>query len=187
MRPATCVSQHPDEIRAFIESLEGPAVLKPLQGTRGGDVFFVSSARDPNLQQIIDVILRRSAVMAQARVPGAEEGDMRVVVLDGEILAIDGKEAAVRQVPAPGEIRSNIHAGGHPQPGRVDATVRRVVAAIGPKLVDDGLFLAGLDFIGGNIIEVNVFSTGGLRDAERYGGVNFSGAVIEAIARRAGG
>jgi len=48
----------------------------------------------------------------------------------------------------------------------------------------DGLFLAGLDFIGDRIIEVNAFSTGGLRDAERFASVDFCAAIVDAIEQR---
>ena len=182
VRPRTLISQHQQEIIAFIDSLGSPAVLKPLEGTRGNDVFFISSARDNNLNQIIDVILRQSAVMAQAFIPEADKGDTRVVVFNGEILAVDGKMAAIKRVPRTGELRSNIHTGGSAEPGIITNQMRATVDLIGPRLVEDGLVLVGLDFIGDKIIEINVFSTGGFRDAERFEGVPFSEKVIRALA-----
>ena len=180
-RPKTLISQQHQEIIPFIESLDGPAVLKPLEGTRGNDVFFVSSSRDNNLNQIIDVILRQSAVMVQEFIPEADKGDTRVIVLNGNILDIDGKTAAIKRVPGKGELRSNIHAGGNAQPGIITGAIKEVVDLIGPKLVQDGLHLVGLDFIGGKIIEINVFSTGGFRDAERFEGVPFTEKVIQEV------
>ena len=180
--PKTLISQHNEEIISFIDGLGSPAVLKPLEGTRGNDVFFVSSARDNNLNQIIEVISRQSAVMVQGFIPEADKGDTRVVVFNGKILEVDGKTAAINRVPGKGEVRSNIHAGGIAQPGVITNKMRKAVALIGPKLVQDGLLLVGLDFIGGKIIEINVFSTGGFRDAERFEGVSFSEKVIQEIA-----
>ncbi len=180
-RPPTLVSQNRSEILTFIGSLSGPAVLKPLQGTRGNDVFLVSSENDQNLNQIIDVILRQGLVMAQGCIPGAEAGDTRVVVLNGEVLEVNGKCAAIQRVPAKGDFRSNIHAGGHAEPGVVTDAMQRVVTAIGPKLVKDGLFLVGLDFIGSQLVELNVFSTGGLHDAERFTGEAFAKVTIDAL------
>ena len=181
VRPRTLISQQNVEIVSFIESLGGPAVLKPLEGTRGNDVFFISSAQDKNLNQIIDVILRQSAVMVQELIPEADKGDTRVVVFNGEILDVDGKMAAIKRVPGKGELRSNIHAGGNAQPGIITEQIRDAVELIGPKLVQDGLLLVGLDFIGGKIIEINVFSTGGFRGAERFEGVSFSEKVIQKV------
>lgn len=180
-RPLTLVSQNRMEIVAFIETLQQPAVLKPLQGTRGNDVFFVSSARDKNLNQIMDVILRQGLVMVQACIPGAEAGDIRVVVINGEILEIDSQPAAICRVPGEGDFRSNIHAGGTAKPGIITDSMRKTVAAIGDKLVSDGLFLVGLDFIGSQLLELNVFSTGGLRDAERFTGAAFAEHIIQAF------
>ncbi len=180
-RPETLVSQSRADILAFIRNLNGPGVLKPIQGTRGNDVFLIHSAQDSNLNQIIEVILRQGPVMAQRCIPGAEAGDTRVVVLNGEVLKIDGQVAAIQRVPKAGDFRSNLHAGGAAQPGIVTDAMQAVVAAIGPKLVQDGLFLVGLDFIGAQLVELNVFSTGGLRDAEKFTGKNFSTRIIQTL------
>ncbi len=179
--PPTLVSQNRAEIFDFIKDLQSPAVLKPLQGTRGNDVFFVSSETDKNLNQMIDVISRQGLVMVQKCIPGAEAGDTRVVVMNGEVLEISGKLAAIHRVPSKGDFRSNIHAGGTAQPGVVTDAMRQVVAAIGEKLVSDGLFLVGLDFMGDQLMEVNVFSTGGLLHAERFTGVDFAEHVIQGV------
>jgi len=40
------------------------------------------------------------------------------------------------------------------------------------------------DTIGGKLIELNVFSTGGLFDAERFCGVSFVDRIIEAVEAR---
>lgn len=183
-RPPTLVSRDADAIRTFIRELDGPAVLKPLQGTRGTDVFFAETPDAPNLRSIIDVLTRKGLAMVQAYLPEAAEGDTRVVVMDGEVLEVAGRPAAVRRVPAEGDFRSNLHAGGTARPGRVTPEMRAVVEAIGPVLRTDGLFLAGLDFIGDRIIEVNVFSTGGLHHAERFAEVDFCAAVFDAIELR---
>jgi glutathione synthase len=180
-RPRSLVSQSPGEILKFVHSLGGPAVLKPLQGTRGSDVFLIPAPSDPNINQIIEVILRQGPVMAQACIPGAERGDTRVVVMDGKMLSLGGAVAAIRRVPAAGDFRSNIHAGGKAEPGLITDAMVAVVQAIGPKLVADGLRLVGLDFIGAQLVEINVFSTGGLRDAERFTGQDFSAAVMAAL------
>ncbi len=185
-RPKTLVSQSRAEILSFIKNLESPAVLKPLQGTRGNDVFLIKDAQDSNLNQIIDVILRQGPVMAQRCIPGAEAGDTRVVVFNGKVLEIDGKVAAIARVPKSGDFRSNLHAGGAAQPGIVTDDMRKVVTAIGPKLVRDGLFLVGLDFIGAQLVEINVFSTGGLKNAQKFTGKDFCAHIINELTQKLG-
>lgn len=184
VRPKTLVSADRAALLHFVRGLDGPAVLKPLQGTRGTDVFFVRSPKDKNVRPILDALLRGGFVMAQAFVPEATEGDTRLVVMDGALLEVDGRAAAIRRVPAGDDFRSNIHAGGHAELGVVTEAMRDVVAQVGPQLTHDGIWLAGLDFIGGRIVEVNVFSTGGLRDAERFTGADFTGAVLAALEQR---
>jgi len=43
------------------------------------------------------------------------------------------------------------------------------------------MFLVGLDIVGDKLMEVNVFSPGGLGSAQALTGVNFTTAIIEAV------
>ena len=53
-----------------------------------------------------------------------------------------------------------------------------------PKLVEDGMFLVGLDIVGDKILEVNVFSPGGLSHIRDLTKVDFTDTVIEAIEKK---
>ena len=181
VKPLTLVSSSQAEIIAFIEKLDGRAVLKPLQGTRGGDVFMVESAKDKNLLQIIDVILRQGLAMVQSFIPEAVNGDTRVLVMNGEILEIDGRPAAFRRIPIGSDFRSNVDVGGKTAQAVITPTMREVVAQVGPFLRRDGLFMVGLDFIGNMICEVNTYSPGGLRAAKKYEDVDFTTPVWDAV------
>ena len=55
---------------------------------------------------------------------------------------------------------------------------------IRPKLIDDGMFLVGIDIVGDKILEVNVFSPGNLVSCSEMAGVDFSVPVIAAIERK---
>ena len=44
--------------------------------------------------------------------PAAKKGDIRLFLMNGRPLQIDGKYAALRRVASKDDIRSNIHAGG---------------------------------------------------------------------------
>lgn len=182
IRPRTLVSRDPAALRAFVEQAPGDVVLKPVTGTRGQDVFRVSAARPDNLAQIVDVLARDGLAMAQDYVPEARDGDVRLIVLDGELLRVGDRWAAVRRVPSPADFRSNVAVGGSPAPvEHVTPGMRRAVELAGPVLEAQGLRLAGLDLVGDRVVEVNVFSPGGLFDAERYYGVDFVGAILEAL------
>lgn len=177
-RPRTLVSGDSAEIRAFIQ---GKSVLKPLQGTRGQDVFFVDSADDTNLNQIIDVLLRQGLVMVQNFLPGAAGGDTRLIVINGELLEHDGHVAAIHRVPKAGELRSNIHIGGHSIPPTITPAMRDLVAQVGPILRADGLHCVGLDVIDNQIIEVNCYSPGGLGGSSEFTGINFYELLLDRL------
>jgi len=177
VRPPTLVSHDPVALAGFVAATDRPTVLKPVHGTRGRGVFLVRPG-DPNLGAIIELLTADDYAVAQAWVPGAEAGDVRVIVQGGRPLEIGGATAAIRRVPSDGDFRSNLHAGGRAE--RVDVTpgMRAVAEAVGRRLANDGIMLAGIDLIGEHVIEVNVHSPGGLRDAERFYGVDFCDAII---------
>jgi len=183
-RPPTVVSHDAGTLRTFVAGRAEPTILKPLVGTRGRGVFLVRPG-DPNLNVIIDALLDRGHVMAQAYAAGAEMGDVRVWIAGGRPLEVASPggpaTAAIRRVPRDSDFRSNLHAGGVAEPVAIDAGQRAAIAAIGPRLATDGIILAGADLIGDQVIELNVFSPGGLRDAERFYGVDFCDAVLQSI------
>lgn len=183
VRPRQLVSRNEDEIRAFVEET-GASVLKPLYGAKGRNVFLIEGAADPNLSQMIEAVLDDGYVIAQERVDGAENGDIRFFLIDGEPLYRDGKYAAFRRVPEGNDIRANISAGGHPREAEIGQEVLKMIGAMTDRLRRDGMFFVGLDIIGDKVVEINVESAGGLQSAQHLTGVDFAPAVIEALERR---
>jgi glutathione synthase len=53
-----------------------------------------------------------------------------------------------------------------------------------PKLVQDGMFLVGLDIVGNQLMEINVFSPGGLGSAQNFEKINFCYPVIDALEKK---
>ena len=183
-RPRTLISRDPAAISAFVADLGGSAVLKPLQGSGGGGVFFVTGDESPNLNQIIETILRDGYVVAQEQLPGAERGDVRLFAMNGEPLERNGTYAAFRRVNETSDPRSNMHVGGKSEPVEVTDEMLALAELARPKLVADGMFLVGLDIVGDKLMEVNVFSPGGLGSAQRISGADFAKFVIEALERK---
>jgi glutathione synthase len=144
----------------------------------------VSDEEAPNLDQIIEAIARDGYVVAQEFLPDAEDGDVRVFVMDGEPLECDGRVAAFRRVNDSADVRSNMHAGGRAEAVDLTDEMLALVDAVKPKLVADGMFLVGLDVVGDKIVEVNVFSPGGLGSSEQLYGADFAATVIDALARK---
>jgi glutathione synthase len=183
VRPKTLITRDRDEIKHFAHE-EGKIVIKPLQGSGGTGVFLVRQEDIPNLNQMIDAVSRDGFVIAQEFLPAAEQGDMRLFVMNGRPLRVKGRYAAFRRVRSGGDIRSNIHAGGTKAAADVDQAALRIAEIVRPKLVQDGMFLVGLDIVGDKLMEINVFSPGGLGSAQKFEKINFAAHVIEAIERK---
>jgi glutathione synthase len=183
VRPKGLVSRHPDKIREFIKEV-GRAVVKPVYGAKGRNVFMVEDADDPNLNQIIEAVCEDGYATAQEFVKGGDGGDVRMFLLDGELMEYDGMHAAFARVPGDDDPRANISAGGKPKAIEVGPRERRIVSLLRDKLVADGLFFVGIDVIGDRVIEINAESPGGLQSAEYFTKHDFGLTVCEALERR---
>jgi glutathione synthase len=137
-----------------------------------------------NLNQIIEAVSRDGYVIAQQYLPAAKKGDTRLFMMNGRPLEADGKYAAFRRTSAKGDVRSNVHAGGKTARAQVTDEMLDIAETVRPKLVRDGMFLVGLDIVGDKLMEINVFSPGGLGTAARLEKVNFDEAVIDALERK---
>ena len=183
VRPETIITRSRDDIRSFAKE-RGTVVLKPLTGSGGQSVFLVRKDDLPNLNQMIDSVTRDGYVIAQEYLPAAEAGDTRLFVMNGEALRYRGKYAAFRRVRRGGDMRSNVHAGGGPARAEIDRKALELVEIVRPKLMQDGMFLVGLDIVGDKLMEINVFSPGGFGNCQKFEGVNFSEAVIKSLERK---
>lgn len=184
VRPRSLVSRDRDEIFAFAEE-HGAAVVKPLAGSGGRNVFILRPEDRPNRKQMIAAILAEGYVLAQEALPEASAGDVRAFLVDGELLEVGGEPAVLHRKPSGDDLRSNISAGGTAEKADAAETARRVARLVGPRLVADGLFLVGLDLVDEKLLEINVFSPGGLNELSRIAGVDFVSAVLDRIEARA--
>lgn len=184
VRPATLITRDRNEVRAFAKAYNGNVVLKPLQGSGGQGVFLVKRDDLSNLNQIVESLTRDGFIVVQEYLPAAAEGDTRMFVMNGQPLRYKGKYAAFRRVRAGEDMRSNISAGGSIAKATIDDTALRIAEIVRPKLVADGMFLVGLDIVGDKLMEINVFSPGGLGSAQKFEKVNFTQAVMDALQRK---
>lgn len=184
VRAETLITRFPDDIKEFAARHNGKVVLKPLQGSGGQGVFLVDAKSADNLNQMIDAISRDGYIIAQAYVPGADKGDIRLFLMNGLPLRVGSKYAAMRRVASKDDMRSNIHAGGKAAAVKITDRQLRVAELIRPKLIEDGMFLVGIDIIGDTILEVNVFSPGNLHACSQMAGANFASVIVQSIERK---
>jgi glutathione synthase len=181
VRAETLITKHADDVKEFAKKQGGNVILKPLQGSGGSGVFKIDKDARDNMNQIIEAIERDGYIIAQAYVPAAKKGDIRLFMMNGWPLKIGDKYAAMRRVASKDDIRSNIHAGGSAIKVEIGDKELRVAEVIRPKLIADGMFLVGIDIVGDKILEVNVFTPGNLKSISDMNGVDFAQPIIDSL------
>jgi glutathione synthase len=179
--PPTLVSREIPRLREFVEAQGGDGVVKPLDGCGGQGVLRVRKG-DPNLSTLLELATSggRVPVMAQAYLPAVREGDKRIILLQGEPLG------AVLRVPREGELRANFASGGKAAPASLTARDREICRRLAPALNEWGLWLVGIDVIGGKLTEVNVTSPTGLVEIDALTGDSLEARVVDFALERAG-
>lgn len=181
--PATHVSKNRDYLeRIFDESASDKMILKPLDGFGGRGVIVLEKSARQSFRSLLDFYIGgdengkgSNYVILQDYVHGAEEGDVRILMLNGEPIG------AMKRVPAKDDVRSNVHAGGTVVKHKLTAQEKKLCKYIGPKLVRDGLYFTGIDVIGGKLIEVNVLSPGGIVRINKLNRVKLQSQVIDFV------
>jgi glutathione synthase len=174
----TVVTRDLAAIRRF-QAEQGEIVVKPLDGMGGAGVFRLSPG-DPNTNSILETLSERGArsVMAQRYLPAIKDGDKRVLLIGGEPVPY-----ALARVPAPGEARGNLAAGGTGRAQPLSPADWRIARALAPVLAERGLLLVGLDVIGEHLTEVNVTSPTGFVEITTQTGFDVAGFFLDALER----
>jgi glutathione synthase len=181
LRPKTIITRDPLEIEEFYVAQKQKMILKPLQGSGGKNVFVVDKNSKANMNQIIEAISLDGFVIAQEYLPEAKFGDTRFFLMNGVPLEVKGKYAALKRTNKDGDIRSNLHAGGKGGLAEVNQEMLDLVKILKPKLIQDGMFLVGVDIVGNKLMEINVFSPGTLNLISSLSEADFGCAVIKSI------
>jgi glutathione synthase len=171
--PETIVTQNKQTIRAFVEA-KGLAVLKPLGG-KAGEGILLMQAGDRNLNSLVEISTFQGQlpVMVQEYLPQAQEGDKRIILLDGEPIG------AVNRIPTGKEFRGNMATGGRVVQSSLTERELQICAQLAPTLQKNGLIFVGIDVIGGYLTEINVTSPTGIREIDRLDGVRLGDRVME--------
>lgn len=175
--PITHVSGSKKFINKTIdESDQEKMILKPLDGSGGRGVIVLEKNAKSNINSLLDFYIDETGdnyVILQEYIEGAEEGDVRVLMLNGKAIG------AYNRKPATGEIRANIQAGGSAHKYTLTESQKRVCKKVGTKLISDGLYFVGLDMIGDKILEVNVLNPGGITNINKLEKVKLQKLVVD--------
>nr|WP_086940308.1 glutathione synthase [Thaumasiovibrio occultus] len=179
LTPTTLVTRRADKINAFRQE-HGDVILKPLDGMGGASIFRVKQD-DPNVSVIIETLTNHGQCycMAQTFVPDITNGDKRILVVDGEPMPY-----CLARIPAKGETRGNLAAGGRGEARPLSETDWAIANAVAPTLKEKGLIFVGLDVIGDKLTEINVTSPTCIREIEAAFDISITGKLMDAIERR---
>jgi glutathione synthase len=186
VRTKTLVSRSKKRLKEFLRGLDGPAVLKPLSPRGGENVFYLRRRQVSNLNQIITAVTKDGYAIAQEYLPEIEQGEKRLLLLNAEPIRDGNKRVAIyRRRPLVGKN------GGPPPENR--ATVSpcelgpveaRICDILRPKLLADGLYFVGVDIVGDKILELNVFTPGGIHSIHELYGIDVGDIIIRDLERR---
>jgi glutathione synthase len=172
----TLVARDPQKIRSFLAQHK-EIILKPLDGMGGASIFYVRE-NDPNLSVILETMTDHASrfIMAQKYLPAVKDGDKRILVVNGEPVPY-----CLARIPASGESRGNLAAGGRGEGRELSARDRWIAEQVGPTLREKGLIFVGLDVIGDYLTEVNVTSPTCVQELDKQFGINISGQLMDHI------
>jgi len=177
--PPTLVSSQAKHIKIFYQEHKD-IILKPLDGMGGASVFRIKLG-DTNLSVIIETLTEYGTklIMAQRFIPEITQGDKRILLVNGEPVPY-----ALARIPAKGETRANLAAGGEGVGVELTDRDRWICEQVAPLLKTKGLIFVGLDVIGDYLTEVNVTSPTCIRQLDKQYNINISALLMDWIAEQ---
>ena len=177
--PPTLVTRNADQLRTFLAEQQD-VILKPLGGMGGSSIFRLRTG-DPNVGVVIETLTTHGTLytMAQRFIPEISAGDKRILLVDG-----DPVPYALARIPAPGETRGNLAAGGTGVGVPLTDRDRWICDQVAPALRERGLLFVGIDVIGDFLTEINVTSPTCIRELDAQFGLNIAGTLFDRIEER---
>jgi glutathione synthase len=172
----TLVTSQAQRIKNFLTEHED-VIVKPLDGMGGASIFRLKKA-DHNLGVVLETMTNhgKELTMVQRYLPEIKQGDKRILIINGKPVPY-----ALARIPAEGETRGNLAAGGTGEGRELSDRDRWLCEQIGPTLVEKGLFFVGLDVIGDYVTEINVTSPTCVQELDNLYDLNISGLLMDCI------
>jgi len=174
--PPTLVTREFSAVEEFHQQ-HRDIVIKPLDGMGGMGVFRVGPD-GLNLASIVETLGENGArtLMVQRFLPEIAQGDKRVLLIGGEVVPF-----SLARIPQGSEIRGNLAAGGKGVAMPLTDTEKKIAERLAPILYQRGLFLVGLDLIGGYLTEINVTSPTCFVEITEQSGFDVSQFFLKAL------
>ena len=163
LMPETLISLDADAILNF-QKIHKDIVLKPLYGKGGEGIIRLQNSKDIFIKIEKFIKDQEEPIMVQPFLPEVENGDKRIILLNGEPVG------CLNRIPAKGEFRSNLGVGGIPKLSELTQSDMKICKAIKPILQEMNLVFVGIDVIGKYLTEINVTCPTGVRQIKNLGG-----------------
>lgn len=177
--PPVLITANAERIKQFYKE-HSDIILKPLDGMGGASIFRVKP-NDPNLSVIIETLTQHQSqsLMAQRFIPEITQGDKRILLIDGSPVPF-----ALARIPAAGETRGNLAAGGRGEAQPLTARDYWICEQVAPTLREKGLLFVGIDVIGDYLTEINVTSPTCIRELDKQCDLNIAGQLMDCIDKK---
>jgi glutathione synthase len=175
LTPSTLVARDPNQIRVFME--EYPRItIKPIDGHGGSGIIFLT-VEDGNLESQLEKATKgcRHWVIVQEYLEAAREGDKRILLLNGQPLG------SILRMHAKGVELNNLDQGGTAIACMLTERDQFICQTLSQDLIDHGVILAGIDVIGGMLIEINITSPTGLQEMTHFDGRPYHEEIISSL------
>ena len=177
----THAATDPSALARLIEA-GGDWVLKPPAGSFGRGVARIS-AREPDWRERLERATEagRRYLILQRYLPDAQTREKRVVMAGRAIVG-----AYRRRLLDPTKPARNLGRGGAPAPTTLHSGEKKMLEALGERLVDQGVNFAGIDLSYPYLLEVNIANPGGLATLAALYGCDPTPSVVAAVTAEAG-
>ena len=161
--PPTVISRDVDEIRAFVDR-HHEVVIKPLYEYGGRGITKITAAGFD--EQLVRARLANGGppLVCQAFLPRITQGDKRIFFIGGDVAG------AFVRIPKPGSYIANIAQGGSIHRTTITPREEELARRLGPKLVERGIYICGIDVIDDHVTEINITSSVGFSQIEELYG-----------------
>ena len=163
--PPTIVSQNREILLNFL-SKHKDIITKPLYGN-GGEGVFRSKIENNELVGVeSSAKILDNPLMAQKYIPEINEGDRRIILIDGEYVG------SVARIPMKNSIKANFHAGGIAKKTGLVRRDKEICETLSKFIKENQLFFVGIDVIGDYLTEINVTSPTGIKQINELNDTN---------------
>ena len=170
----TVVTSKKSLMEEFI-NIHKRVVLKPLGLMGGNGVQIVST---DNCSEVLNSMPfdNSEMLMLQKFIDDVYLGDRRILIINGNL-----PESVVLRKPPEGDFRGNLAIGGTATTETLNERDKEIASVISKDLLKQGIFIAGLDVVGGFLTEINITCPTCFRELLDQTGENLAASFVDQL------